>query len=173
MKTNDLSESLISFLFTNANHSKPSRIIMCSAFTPDSRPLKVYINDQIACRKVKKDGTYRPKSLHLSQSVATRVLFLSEKSVLRYALRQKRNVATPPVASCRKHTVSGNVKCGERHKTHVPIQEWKISYRLIRANIPINTHRAAIRNETTTNRRSVLGTLTPVIPGANNGTAAT
>jgi hypothetical protein len=38
-----------------------------------------------------------PNNLHLSQSLATKVRLRREKSVLRYALRQKRYVATPPL----------------------------------------------------------------------------
>ena len=41
--------------------------------------------------------THRPKNLVRIQSPATSALFRSEKSVLRYALRQNRNVATPPL----------------------------------------------------------------------------
>lgn len=47
------------------------------------------------------NNTYRPNTLHLSQSVATSVRFRSENRVLRYALRQNKNVATPPVANFR------------------------------------------------------------------------
>jgi hypothetical protein len=43
--------------------------------------------------------TYRPNNFTFSQSVATRVLFRRENRVLRYALLQKRYVATPPLAN--------------------------------------------------------------------------
>jgi hypothetical protein len=49
----------------------------------------------------RKSGTNRPKSLTLSQSVATRVRLRRKKRVLRYALRQNRYVAMPPLANCK------------------------------------------------------------------------
>ena len=42
--------------------------------------------------------TYRPKSFTFSQSVATKVRLRSEKRVLKYALRQNKYVAIPPLA---------------------------------------------------------------------------
>ena len=66
-------------------------------------------------------NTHRPKSLTFSQSVATSVRLRRENSVLRYALRQKRYVATPPLANCPQKTTSQHLLIkngkGEKRRT--------------------------------------------------------
>lgn len=63
-------------------------------------------------KTVLKQITHRPKNLVRIQSPATSALFRSEKSVLRYALRQNRKVATPPLVHCAIESIYGCKKIG-------------------------------------------------------------
>lgn len=80
--------------------------------------------------------THRPKNLTRSQSPATKARFRSEKSVLRYALRQNKYVATPPLAhwnNIHKYWVS------RRKTTHLSAEYGQISDSLVRTNIAEST----------------------------------
>jgi len=61
-------------------------------------------NLQQRAQESKTKSAHRPNNLTINQSVATKVRFRNEKRVLKYALLQKRYVATPPVAIYRNQS---------------------------------------------------------------------